>query len=195
MAQNYGQQDSMHSLKYFSLLVLVSLFQCTPLAYAKDPPFQLPSTAEVTKIKSAHIKTTKGILYFELFPETAPIHVANFKFLADQGFYRGTSFKGYFNNYIIQAKPTAKKQYSLPPEFSAKVHKRGTLGMARWEDALNPERRSSPTEFHILLRDGKHMDNNYTIFGTLIKGWETLDRLETGDSILDVIVYIRSNNR
>lgn len=185
----------MHCVKFFSLLILTFLFQLSITAYAKDPPFQLPPDSEVAKIKSAHIKTNKGTLYFELFPEVAPIHVANFKFLADQGFYRGTSLKGYFDNYIIQAKPTTKMQYSLPPEFSGKVHKRGTLGMARWEDALNPERRSSPTEFHILLRDGKHMDNNYTIFGTLIKGWQILDQLETGDTILDVIVYIRSNNR
>jgi cyclophilin family peptidyl-prolyl cis-trans isomerase len=152
-------------------------------------PFQVPPRSEILKIRSAIIKTNKGSLYFELFPEIAPLHVTNFKYLADKGFFIGATFKDF--EYILQAKPTQRLKYSLPPEFSKRPHTRGTLGMARWEDELNPERRSSATQFHILKHDGKHMDTRYTIFGTLIKGWKVLDSLRSEDSVTEVIVYIR----
>jgi cyclophilin family peptidyl-prolyl cis-trans isomerase len=63
--------------------------------------------------------------------------------------------------------------------------------MARWEDEVNPERRSSATQFHILKHDGRHMDTRYSIFGTLVKGWKVLDNLRSEDSVTEVIVYIR----
>jgi cyclophilin family peptidyl-prolyl cis-trans isomerase len=134
-------------------------------------------------------------MVFELFPEIAPWHVANFKYLADKGFYSDAKFTIYKPNYIIQVGPPSGRVngpgYSLPPEFSSRNHSRGTLGMARRYDDLNPERRSNGSQFHILLSDAKHMDGSYTIFGALRRGDDVLANLRAGDSILQVIVYIR----
>lgn len=62
--------------------------------------------------------------------------------------------------------------------------------MARVRDEANPERRSNGSQFHILLADAPHMDQNYTVFGQLIGGWETLDQLRAGDIIDSVRVFV-----
>ena len=173
------------------LLLLFPLMICGLYfrALCEGIPFQFPPKSEILTIKSATIKTNKGSLYFELFPEVAPLHVTNFKYLADKGFFTGAIFKDF--EYILQAKPTARLKYSLPPEFSKRPHSRGALGMARWEDEMNPERRSSASQFHILKHDGQHMDTRYSIFGTLVKGWKVLENLRSEESVIEVIVYIR----
>lgn len=172
-----------------SLLMIVA---CYPAS--AEPPFQLPPLLEVRKLRSAAIQTSKGELVFRLFPESAPWHVANFKYLADKGFYRGLTFTRYHKNYLIQGgKPSASRSgpgWSLPPEFNRHLHQRGALGMARVRDGANPERRSNGSQFHLLLADAPHMDQNYTVFGQLIGGWETLDQLREGDIIDAIQVFI-----
>jgi cyclophilin family peptidyl-prolyl cis-trans isomerase len=178
-----------------SFLLQLPIFLIPKVLVADSLPFAVPKQEDLNKFKSAVIQTNKGNLYFELFPEEAPIHVANFKFCADKGLYRSTTFSHYFENYIIQGGRSLslknRSKYSLPPEFTAREHLRGSLGMARWEDALNRERRSNSKEFHILLADAKHMNGSYTVFGILLKGWSVLDSLKKGDTILDVKVFVR----
>jgi cyclophilin family peptidyl-prolyl cis-trans isomerase len=172
-----------------------------------DPPFQLPERSEVLKIRSAIVETSKGSLYFELFPEEAPWHVANFKYLADKGFYNGLTFHLLESGYLIQGgDPLATgfggPGYSLPAEFSSRAHRFGTLGMARKPDGynskkqlINPERRSSGSQFHILLDDATHMDGKYTIFGKLVGGEAVLQQLRRGDKITKIAVFIRQGGR
>jgi cyclophilin family peptidyl-prolyl cis-trans isomerase len=184
----------------FRILLLAFMLQLpiffSERSFADSLPFVLPNRSELASLRSALITTNKGDLYFELFPEEAPIHVANFKYRADKGFYRGTSFTHYFENYIIQggrgfARGVDQLKYSLQPEFTERKHVRGVLGMARWEDVLNPQRRSSSKEFHLLLSEAKHMNGSYTIFGLLIRGWKVLDSLKEGDVIQEVKVFVR----
>jgi cyclophilin family peptidyl-prolyl cis-trans isomerase len=182
---------------------LISLGAILVLAFAgkllaQDPPFLLPSIQELQKLRSAVIETNRGSLYFELFPDLAPWHVANFKYLADKGFYRGLRFHYFYPGYIAQAgAPTADPDsgpgYSLPAEFSARPHRRGTLGMARVKDGANPERRSHGSQFHLLLRDSPHMDSRYTVFGELVHGFDVLERLGAQDRIEKVVVYVRES--
>ncbi len=174
---------------------------------ATQPPFDLPPKAEVLKIRSAILETSQGRIFIELFPEEAPWHVANFKYLADKGFYKDLSFFIYKPEYLIQAgdpQGTGKggPGYDLPAEFSARHHTRGTLGMARKPDIdaksgrrANPERRSNGSQFHILLGDAPHMDGQYTIFGKVVGGFDTLERLRRGDRIVKLTVFIREGGR
>jgi len=177
---------------FFCLVVLGHGSRCL----AADPPFQLPKRSDIAKIRTAKITTDKGSMIFDLFPDEAPWHVANFKYLADKGFYRGLSFHIFHENYIIQGgEPPGKFNgpgYSLPAEFSARTHQRGSLGMARRQDLLNPERRSNGSQFHILLSSASHMDGSYTIFGSLRDGDEVLSTLEAGDRIKDIKVFVRT---
>lgn len=173
----------------FSLTLILSLS-----ALAAEPPFLLPPQKELNKLRTAIIYTNKGNLRFELFPEDAPWHVANMKFLADKGYFKGLSFSYFYTNYIIQSAGRKNQKwvtYTLPPEFSERQHKEGTLGMARKPDEANPERRSDPAQFHILLNRSPHMNGSYTIFGQLIDGFKVLHALKKSDQILDVKVFVR----
>jgi len=177
-------------------------------AYADtEPPFELPARPEILKIRSAILETSQGSLYFELLPEEAPWHVANFKYLADKGFYTGLTFHLYMPGYLIQggdpkSDGSGGPGYVLPAEFSQRNHRYGALGMSRVPDgygkkkrALNPQRNSNGSQFHILLGDAPHMDGRYTVFGKLTAGHEVLARLRKGDTIKKLTVYIREGGR
>jgi cyclophilin family peptidyl-prolyl cis-trans isomerase len=189
--------------------LIATLAIATPITARaeRDPPFALPARSELLKIRSAIVDTSKGRLYFELFPEDAPWHVANFKYLADRNFYNGLTFHLLQPGYLIQGgDPKATgfggSGYSIAPEFSQRNHRFGTLGMARKPDSytakkqlVNPQRRSNGSQFHIILGDSPHLDGRYTIFGKLVGGDTVLRRLERGDEIKRVTVFIREGGR
>lgn len=162
---------------------------------AQAVPFSLPDDlSEIYKFRYGVIETTKGNMVFDLFPEKAPWHVANFKWRADNGYYRSSFFDIYMEDYIIQSKGSrgkgiAARYYTLPPEFSELIHEEGMLGVARRPDAANPERRSDGRTLHILLGRATKMDKNYTLFGRLKSGRKVLRSLGKGDMILNVRVY------
>lgn len=182
----------------FSLIVSVLISRG---AFADaDPPFKLPPRGELMKIRSASIITKKGKIIVELFPEDAPWHVANFKYLADKGFYRGTSFHLIYPGYVIQGggpvgNPTGGPGYTLPAEFNSRHHEVGILGMARLPDDMNPTRDSNGSQFHIVIGDSPHMNGSYTIFGKIVQGRDVAASIERGDLIEDVVVYVRDNQR
>lgn len=188
-------------LVWFPLFVSFWLLLAITTALAEhDPPFELPAAADLNRIRSAIIYTDRGDMYFDLFPEDAPWHVANFKYLADKGFYRNTHFHIYYPNYIIQGgDPSGNGSggpgYSLPPEFNSHQHELGILGMARPPDMGNTQRRSSGSQFHILLGRAAQMDGQYTAFGKIIKGLKVLQSLRKGDKIRDIKVFIQPPSR
>ncbi len=158
-------------------------------------PFVVPSRNEVQKIVSAVIETNRGKILFELYPDTAPLHVANFKYLSEIGFYSGQPINNIIADHVLQAglavSQDSRSRYSLPPEFSKRHHVRGTVGMAR--DTREPaaaRRFSSPTQFHIVLSENPRMDGDYTIFGRVIDGMAVVERLQVGDRIEELTVYV-----
>lgn len=196
-------------MRYFSsmlpLLTIITLWGGilfpTAALSQQGIPFTLPPKSELSKIRSAVLTTEKGQIVFELYPEIAPWHVANFKYLADQNFYNGTRFHIFRPGKIIQGgsprtdDPDAGPGYSLPPEFSNLRHSRGTLGMARKPDILNRERNSHGSQFHILLTDASKMDGSFTVFGKIVKGMDVADSLRKGDIIKDLVVYVRPDKK
>lgn len=191
------------------LLILVAVFlPYHSIALAdSEPPFELPPRSELLKIRSAILETSRGSIFMELFPEEAPWHVANFKYLADKGFYNQLFFHLFKPGYLIQGGDPRGNGfggpgYSLPPEFSARHHTPGTLGMARAPDRsqasgrlVNPQRRSSGSQFHLLLGDAPHLDGQYTIFGKVVGGRDVLEKLGEGDRIIKLTVFIREGGR
>jgi cyclophilin family peptidyl-prolyl cis-trans isomerase len=108
------------------------------------------------------MKTTLGDIKLLLYDET-PIHRDNFLKLANSGFYEGISFHRVINNFMIQAGdplsrtvPVAKSAdslntYTIPAEFNKKYfHKKGALAAAREGNEVNPDMRSSGTQFYIV---------------------------------------------
>ena len=116
-----------------------------------------PSSGDVT----VSLKTTLGEIRLKLYDLT-PIHRDNFIKLVKSGFYDGVSFHRVINNFMIQAGdpetkapvvsfPDSIKTYTLPAEFRHEYfHKKGALAAAREGDDVNPEMRSSGTQFYIV---------------------------------------------
>lgn len=176
--------------------VVFTCFWATPGLSAPQIPFELPPKQELKRLRSAVISTSRGEFLVELFPSVAPWHVANFKYLADKGFYRGLRFHIYQEGYIIQGgDPTGTGNggpgYSLPPEFSEIPHTKGILGMSRRSNDINPERLSNGSQFHIILGDAPHMNKKYTVFGRVIDGMGVVEDLRQGDLIKGITVYIQ----
>lgn len=166
----------------------------TPKALA-ELPFIMPAARELARLQTAQIDTNKGSIFIELYPDEAPRHVANLKYRADTGLSRNTLFTKFTQGYVIQGgRPQnagKKSEYALPAEFNSHHHQRGSIGMARVEDLINPERQSDASQFYILLMESPHMDGKYTTFGKVIKGFDVLDRLKKGDVIRDIQVFVR----
>lgn len=110
------------------------------------------------------IQTTAGDIKLKLYGDT-PAHRDNFVKLVNEGYYDGTLFHRVIKNFMIQggdpdsrtAAPgqmlgTGGPSYTLPAEivYPARFHKRGVLAAARQGDQVNPERRSSGSQFYIV---------------------------------------------
>ncbi len=175
-------------MKAISFLCALGLL--TASAFAEDATTNAPAAAPAAAPAKAAdevaiIKTSEGTLVVEFYPDVAPNHVANFKKLARQGFYDGQCFHRVIKGFMIQGgdpntKDDAKKDswgqggpgYTINAEFNAKHHARGILSMAR-----TPDPNSAGSQFFICHGDAGFLDNQYTVFGNLIKGYDVLDKI------------------
>ena len=116
---------------------------------------------EMTKVE---LKTSLGDIVVGLYKET-PKHHDNFVKLVKEGYYDGVLFHRVIDKFMIQtgdgdsktAKPgqmlgTGDPGYTVEAEFVYPkfFHKRGALAAARTADQVNPERRSSGSQFYIV---------------------------------------------
>lgn len=109
------------------------------------------------------IETRLGDIVVRLYDET-PIHRDNFVKLVKEGYYDGTLFHRVIKNFMIQGGDpnskgasadadlgTGSPDYTLEAEIREGLyHKRGALAAARKGDEVNPERRSSGSQFYIV---------------------------------------------
>jgi len=136
------------------------------------------------KNTNAVIQTKLGDITLKFFPGVAPNHVNNFIELAEKGFYNGTAFHRVIPGFMIQGgDPHSTDQdrtrhgtggpgYSLKAEFNNKPHKRGTLSMAR---SAHPD--SAGSQFFICVADAPHLNGQYTAFGEVVSGMDTVDKI------------------
>ena len=103
------------------------------------------------------IETNLGNIQIKLYDQT-PLHKENFEKLVAEQMYDSVLFHRIIPGFMIQTgnvstKPTpvAEPKYTIPAEFVPEYfHKKGALAAARTGDAVNPEKRSSPTQFYIV---------------------------------------------
>jgi len=138
------------------LLVLVTLNSCF-----------LKSTSDNTDVKTsgkvALISTKYGDIEVLLYDKT-PLHRDNFIKLTKQGFYDSLLFHRVISNFMIQGGDPVSKNaktgqalgnggpaYTIAAEFDTSlIHKKGALAAAREGDNINPEKRSSGSQFYIV---------------------------------------------
>ena len=103
------------------------------------------------------IKTSYGDMTVLLYNET-PLHKKNFLELAKSGRYDSTVFHRIVDQFMIQAGDVAKKEGVIeknedrvPAEIREDLHHiKGALAAARQPDNMNPEKKSSSTQFYIV---------------------------------------------
>jgi cyclophilin family peptidyl-prolyl cis-trans isomerase len=134
----------------------------------------------------ATIVTDKGNIVAELYADT-PESTNNFVTLAENGFYDGLTFHRVVPNFVAQGGDplgdgTGDPGYTIPAEINHN-HVRGSLAWARTSDQVNPERRSSGSQFYIALDALPDLDGQYTVFGQVVEGMEIVDQIKVGDKI------------
>ena len=77
--------------------------------------------------------------------------------------------------------------YTVQAEIGKK-HAKGALAWARTGDAVNPERRSSGSQFYITLEPTPQLDGQYTVFGQTVSGMDVVEKIRVGDVIESVEV-------
>ncbi len=103
------------------------------------------------------IETNLGNIQVKLYDKT-PLHKENFEKLVTEQFYDSVLFHRIIAGFMIQTGngatkpiPVDEPNYTVPAEFVPEYyHKRGALAAARMGDYVNPEKRSSPTQFYIV---------------------------------------------
>lgn len=122
-------------------------------------------------------------MLLELYPDIAPITVANFKKLVSEKFYDNITFHRIVKSFMIQGgDPTGTgrggSEETIKGEFNANgvennlSHDRGVISMAR---SNNPN--SASSQFFIVHKKTSSLDGSYAAFGKLIAGFDTLDNL------------------
>ena len=192
--------------KFSILLVLLSLLAFLSCSSANDNTKN--SNAAVAEIKKgvapvadneiAVIEMEKpvfGTIKIELYSNIAPKMVAQFKELAKEGVYNGTTFHRINQSVIQGGDPNSKDddptndgmgssdKPNVPAEFSDIPFETGIVGAARGMD-----NNSANSQFFIMLKSEPGFNNRYTVFGKVIEGMNnvrTISGVPTGASVSD----------
>ncbi len=183
---------ALEAMEEFQLDAAVNFKRLPEIAakWERELEFRKKET-EAGDLPRVQIKTSKGTITVELFENEAPIAVNNFVNLVEDEFYDGKVFHRVINHFMAQGGGTnefgepAEVPYTIADEHqqeTARHHFRGSLCMAR-----SNQPNSAAAEFYITFAPGPGLDNNYTVFGRVIAGWDALDQLErtvarTGDA-------------
>lgn len=143
----------------------------------------MTDTKKTTQGVTATLDTTAGSMKLEFFPDKAPGHVENFLKLAEKGFYDGTVFHRTIAGFMIQGgcpegSGTGGPGYKIKAEFNDTPHVRGILSMARSSDP-----NSAGSQFFICHGDARFLDKQYTAFGKLVDGDDTLEKIATAPTV------------
>lgn len=137
------------------------------------------------------METEHGTMKIELYPEIAPITVANFEKLVGEGFYDGLTFHRIIRGFMIQggdpegtgmggSKDKIKGEFASNGVQNNLKHTRGVLSMAR-----SMIRDSASSQFFIMHEDAPHLDGEYAAFGKVVEGIEVVDAIVQNAQVVD----------
>lgn len=149
----------------------------------------------------------RGDITLELYPKEAPKTVEQFRRLAKSGFYDNIKFHRVVPDFVVQAGDPDTKTMSvaevagmsdqqkhalgigaggsgtpIPFEVNKLAHVRGSVAMA-----LNsPRSNTGDSQFFINLKDNVGLNEDYCVFGKVVKGMEVVDKIKQGDPIVAI---------
>lgn len=144
-----------------------------PRQFNAPPAMQIDANKKYT----ATIETSQGTMKAELFASEAPKTVNNFVFLARQGYYEGSPFHRIMKDFMVQTGDPVNRNgtggpgYRFEDEPVRRPYERGTLAMA------NAGPNTNGSQFFIVHGTSVGLPPNYTIFGKLTEGLDTLDKI------------------
>jgi peptidyl-prolyl cis-trans isomerase B (cyclophilin B) len=140
------------------------------------------------------IGTTKGTVVVRLYPEWAPLTVANFLNLVDSGYYNNLRWFRIVPDFVVQTgDPNDNGEgdagYTIPAEENPLEQRSGVISMGlNYTDPPNAHaiRDSAGTQFYITLSPQLHLNKDFTVFGEIESGFPTLGRLIESDRMTKV---------
>ncbi|MEZ0273461.1 MAG: peptidylprolyl isomerase [Roseimicrobium sp.] len=152
-----------------------------------------PTQAQLNEIHTVAVMTVEyggeeHQVMFELLGKDAPKTVQNFVDNVGKGIYPGMAFHRAVDDYLVQTgDPVSKdneardswglsQEYTIPGEFKL-PHVTGAVAMARRGDKLNPGRKSDGTQFYFVLGNMSALNGQYTVFGQVYSGLDSLKKL------------------
>jgi cyclophilin family peptidyl-prolyl cis-trans isomerase len=129
------------------------------------------------------MRTTEGVIVFELFDDDAPETVANFKKLASEGFYDALTFHRVIKDFMIQGgcpigTGTGGPGYTFEDEINDHKIVRGALAMA------NAGPNTNGSQFFVVTTDAAPwLDGKHTVFGRVTDGMDVVDRIENAPTV------------
>jgi cyclophilin family peptidyl-prolyl cis-trans isomerase len=183
-------------LDFYSLSTLIELMKLEKSQFPTCPEMGIDPTKQYV----ASIKTEKGDIVLELFPDKAPLAVNNFVFLARHGWYDNTTFHRVLPDFMAQGGDPSGTGYGGPgyvfdnetsPDLT--FDREGLLAMAN----SGPD--SNGSQFFITYGPAEQLNGGYTIFGQVISGMDVVKAitprdpsqsadLPPGDKILSITV-------
>ena len=146
------------------------------------------ATAFAASPVQVHMQTSHGEIVLELYPDKAPITVANFLGYVEKGQYNGTIFHRVIPGFMIQGGGYDALMVEREPGPTIRneadnglTNARGTLAMAR-----QPDPHSARVQWFINLADNDHLNHRtteysrgwgYAVFGTVRSGMEVVDTI------------------
>ncbi len=170
------------------MMKLIPALLTVALILAASIPASSEEKAEESNNPHVYIKTNVGGFTIELYPDKAPVTVANFLNYVDKGFYSGTIFHRIIKGFMIQGggftKDMSQKETAAPIKNEAEnglKNKKYTLAMAR-TNVVN----SATCQFFINTSNNTALDHRdktqsgygYCVFGKVIEGADIIDKIE-----------------
>jgi len=161
--------------------LVMSCGESTPevktMRWNSPPKMQIDTTKKYTAI----IETVKGNLVIELFAKDVPKTVNNFVFLAQQGYYDGTTFHRVIPDFMAQGGDPAGTGsggpgYTFANEITAHKHVAGSLSMAN-----TGQPNSNGSQFFITYVPTPWLDGKHSVFGQLVEGMDVLKSITPRD--------------
>jgi cyclophilin family peptidyl-prolyl cis-trans isomerase len=136
---------------------------------------------------TVELKTNKGAITIELYPEKAPVTVENFLRYVESGFYRGTIFHRVIPGFMIQGggftENYNRKQTDRPIRNEASKELRNRIGSVAMARTSDPH--SATSQFFINVAENRFLDfrsataqgYGYAVFGQVVAGMDIVSEI------------------
>ena len=173
----------MKKVRLLVLVLAVSLLACACGKKEEAPAAEKTESAAVEDAVVEIVVKDYGTITVALDGEAAPITVANFLKLVEEGFYDGLTFHRIMAGFMMQGgdplgNGTGGSEEKIKGEFAANgvenplSHTRGAISMAR---SQLPD--SASSQFFIVHEDSAFLDGQYAAFGYVTEGMEVVDAI------------------